>query len=607
MMSDICAIGFEVRQFGRSAIHCPRIRVRGRVSGGATASPQEEPPRWVGERAAPSLAPTHDGAGSPADTRPAPRRGGPARRRPRLRGPLPPLPAAHPRLRARHGQGPRPRGGRDAGGLRLRAAPHARDRAAAGVQALALPDRQERLHRRLPALQAHRGGLLRRRRRASRPPTTRGSSAPAPRPTPRSPPSRISTTSAARSAACRETHHEILVLRELEGLSYQEIGRRMGMSRPAVESTLFRARRRLTEEYDDIVSGARCLRIQGIIVTAVETRLGTRDTRRLARHLAHCQPCRREALAAGLDRSLFARPTRARARRHEGRRRSCRSRFFKFRRGADARRRAAGGRTAALALAPADALRPPLERLGQGRRGRRRARRRRGRRRGVHQSRRRRDAGRGRTQSPPAKARRGDGRRPRSRARAARATPPPPPRPRERTTARGSGGAKRRDRISPGGRAPTVAAADRATSAGGGPAQPARRAGDEPAAQATGPTRRRLPEVEHAGRRSTPRAGQEGRRRRQADDGRRQRHGPADHRRRRRRDGGDGGTVDNTSSRSRAAARWPRPSTGHGRRRRRRGQSPSGNQPTGDGHGHLGRLRGCRRLDCCPSGRGAAW
>ena len=99
------------------------------------------------------------------------------------------------------------------------------------------------------------------------------------------------------------------MLRELEGLSYAEIGRRMGMSRPAVESTLFRARRRLTEEFDDIVSGARCLRIQGIIVTAVEARLGTRDTRRLARHLAHCQGCRREALAAGLDRSLFARPS----------------------------------------------------------------------------------------------------------------------------------------------------------------------------------------------------------------------------------------------------------------------------------------------------------
>jgi RNA polymerase sigma factor (sigma-70 family) len=105
-----------------------------------------------------------------------------------------------------------------------------------------------------------------------------------------------------------ETHHEILVLRELEGLSYQEIGTRLGMSRPAVESTLFRARRRLTEEYDDIVSGARCLRIQQIIATAVESQLGTRDTRRLARHLSHCQSCRREALVAGLDRDLFARP-----------------------------------------------------------------------------------------------------------------------------------------------------------------------------------------------------------------------------------------------------------------------------------------------------------
>ncbi|HEY6889813.1 MAG TPA: RNA polymerase sigma factor, partial [Solirubrobacter sp.] len=104
-----------------------------------------------------------------------------------------------------------------------------------------------------------------------------------------------------------ETHHEILVLRELEGLSYQEIGRRMGMSRAAVESTLFRARRRLTEEYDDIVSGARCMRIQQIIEVAAGSSLGARDTRRLARHLSHCQNCRREALAAGLDRDLFAR------------------------------------------------------------------------------------------------------------------------------------------------------------------------------------------------------------------------------------------------------------------------------------------------------------
>ncbi len=146
-----------------------------------------------------------------------------------------------------------------------------------------------------------------------------------------------------------ETHHEILVLRELEGLSYQEIGRRMGMSRPAVESTLFRARRRLTEEFDDIVSGARCLRIQTIIMTAADSRLGTRDTRRLARHLSHCQTCRREALAAGLDRGLFARPPM---------RERIATRvagflpfplFERFRRGADASPPPTGGRTASFA------------------------------------------------------------------------------------------------------------------------------------------------------------------------------------------------------------------------------------------------------------------
>ena len=111
-----------------------------------------------------------------------------------------------------------------------------------------------------------------------------------------------------------DAHHEILVLRELEGLSYREIGERMGMSRPAVESTLFRARRRLTEEYDELASGERCLRIQSIIATAATGRLGARDTRRLARHVAHCQPCRRQAVAAGVDAALVARkPLRTRA------------------------------------------------------------------------------------------------------------------------------------------------------------------------------------------------------------------------------------------------------------------------------------------------------
>jgi RNA polymerase sigma factor (sigma-70 family) len=102
-----------------------------------------------------------------------------------------------------------------------------------------------------------------------------------------------------------ETHHEILVMRELEGLSYREIGERLGMSRPSVESTLFRARRRLTEEYEELVTGERCRRIQAIITTATTGTLGTRDQRRMARHVSYCQPCRRQARMAGLDSSVL--------------------------------------------------------------------------------------------------------------------------------------------------------------------------------------------------------------------------------------------------------------------------------------------------------------
>jgi len=110
-----------------------------------------------------------------------------------------------------------------------------------------------------------------------------------------------------------EAHHQILVMRELEGLSYREIGDRLGMSRPSVESTLFRARRRLTEEYEELVSGARCQRIQGIIVGAAADGLGARDQRRLARHVSHCQPCRRQARLAGVDVPVTAdRPVRER-------------------------------------------------------------------------------------------------------------------------------------------------------------------------------------------------------------------------------------------------------------------------------------------------------
>src|SRR4051812_18083600 len=112
-----------------------------------------------------------------------------------------------------------------------------------------------------------------------------------------------------------EAHHQILVMRELEGLSYREIGERLGMSRPSVESTLFRARRRLGEEYEELVSGERCLRVQAIISGASEggSALGARDRRRMAAHVSHCQSCRRHARVAGIDAALLqhAKPVRA--------------------------------------------------------------------------------------------------------------------------------------------------------------------------------------------------------------------------------------------------------------------------------------------------------
>ncbi len=101
-------------------------------------------------------------------------------------------------------------------------------------------------------------------------------------------------------------HHDVLVMRELEGRSYEEIAERLDMTRSGVESTLFRARRRLGEEYQELVSGERCLRVQDLIATTQLRAFGARDRRRLSAHLSHCQPCRREAHSAGLPVSALA-------------------------------------------------------------------------------------------------------------------------------------------------------------------------------------------------------------------------------------------------------------------------------------------------------------
>jgi RNA polymerase sigma factor (sigma-70 family) len=109
-----------------------------------------------------------------------------------------------------------------------------------------------------------------------------------------------------------ESQHKVLVQRELEGRSYAEIALHTGMSVPMVESTLFRARRRLGQEYDEIASGRRCEQVHSLIDNGGQAKLealGLRERRRFARHVAHCQPCRRFALLAGIDESALRVPS----------------------------------------------------------------------------------------------------------------------------------------------------------------------------------------------------------------------------------------------------------------------------------------------------------
>jgi len=118
------------------------------------------------------------------------------------------------------------------------------------------------------------------------------------------------------------TQHEILVMRELEGLSYDSIGNRMGLTRGAVESMLFRARRRLRDGFDEIDTGARCESMGTAMEGIADGSARARDRRHLSNHLQQCKPCRRRAVAMGLD-SLVLGLDHSRARRAVKRAAAC--------------------------------------------------------------------------------------------------------------------------------------------------------------------------------------------------------------------------------------------------------------------------------------------
>ena len=102
-------------------------------------------------------------------------------------------------------------------------------------------------------------------------------------------------------AELSESHHRIIVLRELEGLSYREIAERMELTPAAVESTLFRARRKLEHEYVQIDTGRRCQSIAALIARLAEGLESGRDRRRLDRHARRCPSCRRRARELGVQ------------------------------------------------------------------------------------------------------------------------------------------------------------------------------------------------------------------------------------------------------------------------------------------------------------------
>jgi RNA polymerase sigma factor (sigma-70 family) len=79
-----------------------------------------------------------------------------------------------------------------------------------------------------------------------------------------------------------------LVMRELEGRSYQEIAEILGVSVSAVETLIFRARRALREQLEE---GITCHEAELAISKQLDRRLSRKDKGALRAHLRECEDC----------------------------------------------------------------------------------------------------------------------------------------------------------------------------------------------------------------------------------------------------------------------------------------------------------------------------
>src|SRR5262245_41057682 len=99
-----------------------------------------------------------------------------------------------------------------------------------------------------------------------------------------------------------ETQREAIVMRELEGRSYREIATVMGLTTSALETLLFRARRSLAEELENVVT---CANAELALSKRIDGRLSRKERRRLDEHLADCPDCARLAATQQRQRRAF--------------------------------------------------------------------------------------------------------------------------------------------------------------------------------------------------------------------------------------------------------------------------------------------------------------
>ena len=98
----------------------------------------------------------------------------------------------------------------------------------------------------------------------------------------------------------------VLVLREIEGLSYEEIAQTMGITLSAAETLLFRARRALREQLEAADSALSCDAVERLISLQLDGKLTRQDKGVLRAHLRTCPGCTRVARSQRARRRVMA-------------------------------------------------------------------------------------------------------------------------------------------------------------------------------------------------------------------------------------------------------------------------------------------------------------